>query len=174
MEQEASEEFLGVEGEPSFSGEGVAVANGERDGGRIEGDEAVVGDADPVGVIAKVAKHVGGVVEGAFGVDDPGFLVESIAEGSPGQGILQVGETSGQMQLALLSGFEERLDEEMFEAFPQNLDRQEVARTGVDPTLGIRGEPACRDDAMDVGVMGEVLRPGVQHGGEPDLGAKVS
>jgi hypothetical protein len=81
-----------MEGQISFTGEGVSMPDGEGDGGWGKGDEAVVGDADPMGVIAEVAKELGGAVEGAFGIDDPGFLVERVSEGGPGVGILEIGE----------------------------------------------------------------------------------
>lgn len=71
VEEESAEEFLGVKGEGPFSGEGVAVADGEGDGVGIEGDEAMIGDADAMGVVAEVSKELGGASERAFGIDDP-------------------------------------------------------------------------------------------------------
>lgn len=71
MEEKASDEFLGIEGETPFTGEGVAVADVERDGGWINGDDAVVGDTNTVGVVAEVAEQLGGAMERAFGIDDP-------------------------------------------------------------------------------------------------------
>lgn len=71
VEQEAAKEFMGMECEGTFPGEGVAIPDGEGDGGRGQGDEAMVGDADAMGVVAKVAKERSGAVEGAFGIDHP-------------------------------------------------------------------------------------------------------
>lgn len=42
VKQEATEEFVGMEGQVSFPGEGVAIPDGEGDGGRGKGDKAVV------------------------------------------------------------------------------------------------------------------------------------
>lgn len=121
VEQEAAEEFVGMEGEGSFSGEGVAVSDGEGDGGRGEGDQAVVGDANAMGVVTKVAKELGGAVEGAFGIDDPRFLVERISKGGPGKGVLEVGEGTRKLKCAAFTGLNEALDKEMLKAFAEHL-----------------------------------------------------
>lgn len=174
VEEEAAKEFVGVEGEGSFAGESVAVANGEGDGGRSERDEAVVGDADAMGVVAEVAKELGGAVEGAFGIDDPGFLVEGVSKRGPGVRVLQVGEGTRELKCAAFIRLDKALDKEMFKAFAEHLHGQEEVRAGVDPATAIGGKAAGRDDAVDVGVMGEVLRPGMEDGGEANVGAEMT
>ena len=37
----------------------------------LEGDEAMVGDGDAMGVAAEIAEDVMGAAEGWFGIDDP-------------------------------------------------------------------------------------------------------
>lgn len=37
------------------------------------------------------------------------------------------------------------------------------------PPAPVRRQPATRNDAVEMGVMGEVLSPGVKHREEPDL-----
>ena len=45
----------------------------------------------------------------------------------------------------------------------QNTDRQEEAGRRGDPSGAIAGQPAGRNDAMDMRVMLQVLSPGVKH-----------
>jgi hypothetical protein len=115
-----------------------------------------------------------GAKEGAFGIDDPCFLVERIAEGGPGVWILKILEVTSQIEFTALTSEDEPLEEQMLEAFAEDLHRKEEAGTGVDPAEGIGGESTRSDDAMNVGVMGKVLCPGVQDGSETDLGAEVT
>ena len=55
----------------------------------------------------------------------------------------------------------------------EDADRQEEPRPAGDPPRGVGREPAAGDDAMDVGVVLEVLPPGVEDGQEADLGPEV-
>lgn len=123
MEQEAAKEFVGMKGEGFFAGEGVAIPDGEGDGGRSERDEAVVGDADAMGVVAEVAKELGGAVEGAFGIDDPGFLVERVSKRGPDVGVLEVGEGTRKLKFAAFIRLDEALDKEMFKPFAEHFYR---------------------------------------------------
>ncbi len=45
--------------------------------------------------------------------------------------------------------------------------------SGGDPAFATVGESATSDDAVEVGMVGQVLRPSVQHGDEADGGAEV-
>lgn len=127
-----------------------------------------------MGVVAEVAKELGGAVEGAFGIDDPRFLVEGVAEGGPGVGVLEIGESTPKIEFSALSSQDEALKEEVFKTFAKHLYGQEEVRAGMDPTSSIGGETAGRDDAVDVGVMEEVLRPGMEEGGEANVGAEMT
>lgn len=173
VEEEAPKEFLGVKGHMAFFVQGITGSDGEGDAIRIDGDEAVVGDADAVGVVAEVSEEIGGSAKGAFGVDDPGFGVEGVAEGGPCEGVLEVGEMARKVEITLSAGLDERLDEKVLKALTEDLHREEVSRTGWDPPMRIGGEAASGDDAVDMGVMGEVLRPGVQNGSEANISAEV-
>lgn len=174
VKQEAAEEFLGVEGEGSFPADRVAIPDGEGDRGGTEGNEAMVGDADPMGVVSKVSEEMGGVAERAFGIDDPGFLIKRISEGTPSVRFLKITEATRQDEFSVLAGLDETLEEQMLEALAEHLHGQEVVGTGMDPAPGIGGKSTGGDEAVNVGMMGEVLRPGVQHRGEADLSAKVT
>lgn len=51
----------------------------------------------------------------------------------------------------------------MLEAFAKHLYRQQIVGATGNPAPGIDGKPTCRDEAVNVRMMGQVLRPGVQH-----------
>ncbi len=55
----------------------------------------------------------------------------------------------------------------------EDADRQEEARPAGDPARTVGGGPVAGDDAVDVGVMLEVLPPGVEDGQEADLRPEV-
>jgi hypothetical protein len=62
----------------------------------------------------------------------------------------------------------------MFKPFAEHLHGQKEIRAGVDPAARIGGKAAGRDDAMNVGMMGEVLPPGMKDGGEANVGAEMT
>ena len=60
----------------SGDGDGVAVLGAEGDAALVDRDEALIGDADAVGVSAEITNHLLGSAEGTLGVDDPRFASE--------------------------------------------------------------------------------------------------
>ncbi len=77
------------------------------------------------------------------------------------------------MQLAGTEGVVQLFEEEPAEQARQNPHRQEEAGAAGDPALAIGGDAAARHHAMHMGMMQQVLSPGVQDGEEADLGAQV-
>jgi len=68
----------------------------------LEGQEAVVGDGNAMGVAGEIAEHMMGAAEGWLGVDDPVLTEQGAQEGAER---LLVGEwlkSSGESELALL------------------------------------------------------------------------
>jgi hypothetical protein len=51
------------------------------------------------------------------------------------------------------------------------VDGQEEVRLAGDPAPAVEGDAAAGDEAMDMGVMGQRLSPGVQEGVEANPGA---
>jgi hypothetical protein len=87
-----------------------------RDGGKEgdlavdEGDDAVVGDGDPVRVAAEIAEDVLGAAKGRLGVDDPLLGVELLLEGLPGQRMGELGRGACEVELALAICLVQRVD----------------------------------------------------------------
>ena len=73
VEQEASDELIGGDGNGAVARLiGVpGLATPEGDGAAVEGEDAAVGDGDPVGVARQVSEHLLRSAEGWLGVDDP-------------------------------------------------------------------------------------------------------
>ena len=86
VQDEASEKLGGGERDR------LASAGAEGDGLIVERDEALVGEADAMGVAAEVTKDLVAVAEGGFAVDDPALLFELVEGGVEAR---CVGEGSG-------------------------------------------------------------------------------
>ena len=72
-----------------------------------------------------------------------------------------------------VEGGPEQREEFAAEDAAEDADREEESRAAGDPSRGVGGDAAAGDDAMDVGMMLEVLAPGVEDGQEADLGPEV-
>jgi hypothetical protein len=105
VQQEAADELVG--GQRGTR----AVLGGEGDAAIVEGNEALVGDADAVGVATEVPEDLTRAPEGGLAVDDPGLAVEVVLEPSEGDGIGEVGAGSGELELPALAGAGERGEE---------------------------------------------------------------
>ena len=76
-------------------------------------------------------------------------------------------------ELSPVEGGAEQREELAPEHAAEDADRQEEPRSAGDPARAVGREPAARHDAMDVGVVLQVLAPGVEDGQEADLGPEV-
>jgi hypothetical protein len=68
----------------------------------LEGDEAMVGDGDAMGVAAEIAEDVMGTAERGFGIDDPIVTEQGTQESVEGFLILKRSKRTREDQLALL------------------------------------------------------------------------
>ncbi len=139
----------------------------------FQGGEPAVADRHPVGVPRQVLEHLPWSAERRLGVDDPfgpGARGEPAAE-FPGVG--QRTELAVEREPPPVERGPEHRQELAPEDAAEDTNRQEEPRPAGDPPRGVGREPAAGDDAMDVGVVLEVLPPGVQHGEEADLGPEV-
>ena len=122
---------------------------------------------------ARYLSTCSGPAEGGLGVDDP---LGPGAGGEPAPELARVGqrgELAVEGEPAPVEGGPEQGQELAPEDAAEDADRQEEARPAGDPARAVGGEPAAGDDAVDVGVVLEVLPPGVEDGQEADLGPEV-
>src|SRR3989442_13767190 len=76
VEEEAAEELIAVEVHDLQAVAVGVVTPPEADAAVGDGDEAVVGERDAVGVAAEIREHMVGPGEGRLAIDDPGLLAQ--------------------------------------------------------------------------------------------------
>jgi hypothetical protein len=136
--------------------------------------QPMIGNGNPVDVIAQILQHVFGPAEGPFGVHHP-VLSMALA-----QKIFEVDhahvwwDAGRKPQLAGLEGFPQCGCEFATKDSPQHLHWQEEVVSRPHPMLAIGSKTAFRDHTMNVRVVLEFLIPGVQHAEEADLGAEMA
>jgi len=79
-----------------------------------------------------------------------------------------------ELEPVLLEEFTKPHPEPATEAAAECLDGQEKASRGIDPVGAIGSEAAGGNDVVDMGMMLEVLSPGMEHAEESDVGSQVS
>jgi len=145
----------------------------ERDVPVAQGDEAVVGYRCSVSVVRQVAQHVFGAAEGALGINDPVLLVEG-REPLPEPGALgQLGSAVVELEQALVVGSPQSSEELPSEETAEDVYGEKEAVSAVLPVRPVSRDAAAGDDAVDVGMVLEVLAPGVQDGQDRDFGTEV-
>src|SRR5882724_10750915 len=168
VEEEAADEF--VRGETDRAPE----LRGEAHAGGVGGEEAVVREADAVGIAAEVAKDLRGAGERALRVDDPVVAVELLFEADEGPWVGELGAGAGEIESArgVLAG--EGGKELPAEQAGEDAHKQEMVGARTEPARPIGGQPAAGDEAVEVGVELEVARPRVEHGGHPEASAEAT
>ena len=173
MKQEAAQKLIAREGHQFLPivVDRVTPAKGNLAVGQR--DQAMVRDGHAVGIAAEILQGVLGSAEGRFGVDDPIFAEERTQPGSEELGMGERCEFSGQVQLAVREGRLEAGDELATKHAPQYSNGEEEAWVGSNPAGVVAGEPAGRNDTVDMGMKLEFLIPGVEHAEEADLGSEM-
>jgi hypothetical protein len=128
----------------------------------MEVGEAVIADGDPVSISAQVLKNPFGAIEGGFAIDDPFLVVEVFSEGFEVFGIFGMTETIRKDQLFFFEGIFEKIKELAFEQGRHHPDRDEKTLAAWSPGA-IRREASPRDDTVEVGMIHEVLTPGMEN-----------
>ncbi len=125
-------------------------------------------------VAAEIVHDVLGATEGTLQIDHPILSVKGPEPSGEGFGLCQKLEVPVEVELALLKGLFESVDELAAKEFTQHFLGQEVVVAGAHPAGVIGREATSRHDTMHVGVSGELLAPRMQDTEEADLGAEVS
>ena len=175
MESEAPEELVAGEGH-GFAAAGIGVilvseANGA--GAGVEGAQATIGDGHAVGVASQIIQDGVGSHDGALGEDDPAPGAR-LAEQSPKRtGVLERLAVSVELEFAGGVESEQPGAELALEHAGDGVHGEEPAGLfGTGPGV-LGGEAAASDQAMEVGMVHEVLAPGVEDGGEAQLGLEA-
>jgi len=165
MKQKASNEFDGLEG---FR---LSILGAEANAVVIVGNEAMIGDANTVGVATQVVEDIVNGTEWSLGIDNPLVAKEPIAKPSKGIGISQIGAGSFEAQFAQLTGTSECIDKFGTENSGNSMYRKEESclSFALDPPGVIGTESAVCYDAVQVWVEHETSGPCVKHGGNAKL-----
>jgi len=173
VEQEAANELLGLQGHRFLLVVVTIIFPAEDDLAVVDVEEAVVGKGDAMGIATQVVEDLFRAAEGCFGVDDPlGFAKRGQVLGESLRFTKSL-ESREELELAAVKGDLQGSEKEASEEARQHADGQEEARTAGDPTLAIRTEAPTRHHTMQVGMMKQVLSPGVKHGEKADFRAQV-
>ena len=138
-----------------------------------ETQQAVVGDRHAMGVAGEIVEHVMGAAEGRLGIHHPLGLRGRGEIGGEGVGVAQRFELRIEVQLTGPERAVQLFEEQPAEEPGQHPHRQEEAGAASDPVLAIGGEAPARHHAVHMGMMQQLLAPGMQDGDEADLGAQV-
>ena len=150
----------------------LVAAGAEGDAARVEPDEAMVRQADTVGVAAEVAKHLVTVAEGRLAVDDPALLLELVAQGLESGAVGEARDGPDELELARRVGAAQAVEELSAQQLAQGAHGKQEVRGRGDPALTIERQATTGDDAVDMRVEAKLACPGVQHAGDPDMGAE--
>src|SRR5258705_5470956 len=133
----------------------------------------MVGDGDAVGIAGEVVENMFGATEGWVGVDHPVLLAEFPEEAAECARQGKLLQRAMELKPVLLEEFTKPHPEPAAEAAAECLDEQEKASRGIDPTGAIRSQAAGRNDVVDMGMMLEVLSPGMEHAHETGVRSPV-
>jgi hypothetical protein len=125
-------------------------------------EEAVIADGDPMSISAQVLKNTFGALEGGFAIDDPFLVVEVFSEGFEVSGIFEMTETIRKDKIIFFEGIFEKVQELAFEQCRDHPDRDEKTFAARDPAAPVGGESTPGDNTMEVGMVHEVLTPGME------------
>lgn len=139
----------------------------------VDGEQSVVGDGHAVGVSREVAENLFGAAEGRLGVNHPLFATHLGQQTPESPRITQRLQRSVEGQRSGLERGLEEGQELTTEQAAQDPHRQEEPVAAGDPSGPVRGEAAPRNDAVHVGMMQQILAPGVQDGEDADLCAEM-
>ena len=174
MQQEATQEFIDRQSQESLLVFVSGVSPAERDLVLQEGNETVIGNRNAMGVGAEVTKHLIGSTERRLAVDHPSRRVK-LTDQTPEQlGLSQAAKQAVKLELAGSVSLLERFEKLAAEDFAENpFRKKEAIISGAHPMGMIARQAASGDDAVNVGMMLQLLIPGVEDAEEADLGAEV-
>lgn len=173
MQEEASDEFLGVEGHRPLLTAVSIVAPMEGDLAVTNIDNSVVGDGDSMSIAPKIIQDFLGAAKRWLGIDDPFDLREWLQPLAEVFVISQISEEPIESELSLAMGTFQGLEKASPKVSRKNTNGKKETRTRRNPSLSCGIEAATGHNAMEVGMKAKTLSPSVQHRHESDLGAEV-
>ena len=139
-----------------------------------ERNEAAIGDRHPMSIRTEVAKHLFGSAERWFAIDHPVRRVKLADQTSEESGLSQAAKQAVKPELSgrvgLLEGFEKLAAEDLAE---NRFRKKEALTSRAHPTGMVASQTAGSSDAVNMGMMLQLLIPRMQNAEEADLGAEA-
>lgn len=138
-----------------------------------EGNQAMVGDGDAMGIAGEIAEDMMGTAEGWFGVDNPLVTEQGAQEGVESFMVLQRTKRAGEDELLLLESEFESVDELAAKDTAEHFHGEEEGIAGMDPAVVVGGKTSGRNQTVQVRMEQHVLSPTMQHSKETDVCAEM-
>jgi hypothetical protein len=124
-------------------------------------------------VPAEIAKYLHRPAERPLGIDNPICPKQSTQESGEAFGIGQMLKAPAEMQLVAAKGSSKTGDKLAPEHSTEDFNRQEEWIAGTNPLRMIRRQAAGGNCVVHMGMVQQVLSPGVENAEESDLGAEM-
>ena len=163
MEQEAADELDRVKRHDSAAVVVSGIPPAKAHLAVFETEEPSVGDGDAVGVAGQILQHMLGPAEGWFGVHHPLLVaqeVEQRVKWSVGQDPPGSRKTKLSARISVLEEGQHLAAEHAAE----HMHGQKEVGPGCDPAGVIESQTAGGNETVQMRMMSQVLRPGVQYG----------
>jgi hypothetical protein len=174
VQQESPQEFVGSEGHLPLLVPVSVVFPTERHLAILEGNQAMVGDGDAMGVTGQVVQNIFGPAEGRLGVNDPVVTKQGAEQRTELLWILEDFLVPVKSEFALLEGSPEASHKLTPKHAAEDLDGQEEGIARLNPASVILRQTPGGDHTVDMGMVLQVLSPGVKDAEEADRGAEVT
>jgi hypothetical protein len=126
------------------------VLPAEADPLAVDGDQAIVGDGDAVGVAPDIVEDLRRTSEGPLGIDHPLGTARWCQVAAECCGLMQVTVLGEEVQFARGKCLLQMVEEQPPEHPRQHADRQEELGAAGDPAPAIRCDPTPRHQAMQM------------------------
>ena len=173
--EKAPDELIRCQGHGLVAGTalGAIVLPSEADTVAVEFDQPAVGNGDAVGVAAEIGEHGFGSGEGSLGINHPFDLAGWRQVFMEGGLVTEMSELAEEVEPSGFVCGVQSLQKQPAEQSRQHPHGQEEAGPAVDPVVAIQRDAATRHDAMHMRMMRQGRAPGMQDGGDGDVGTKV-
>ena len=136
----------------------------------VEIEQPAIGDGDTVGVTGQIGENLLRACEWTLGVHDPFLRAQGSEVGLECVRLVEAGQVCEELKFSRIVQCLEAFEEQPPKQPREHAHRQEEAGPARSPTLAVWRHTTARHDAVHVGMVIEVLSPGVQDSGEVDVG----
>ena len=136
----------------------------------------VIGEGYAMGVTAQIIENLPRSSKWRFGINHPFALLHRFEVVEEGSLLLQRFDFTDELNLVSVECFFQGLEKQTAEQARQDPHRQKEAGAARNPFAigtGPRGYPAAGDNEMDMGMVQQILSPGVEYAEKADLRAQV-